>query len=139
MILAIAFGLLIIIGGVYAGYRLSRSSASSPLDVTLGHPTGRKTVAVMYLNNQSNTASLEWLREGLADMLINNLSRSKKLAVLKREQLHLLLERSGYKPSDEITLENAMEIGRRSNAEVVVRGSFAQLERSIRLDCNSMM
>src|SRR5258708_23064381 len=54
MILAIAFGVLIIIGGVYAGYRFSRSSASSALDLTLGHATGKKTVAVMYLNNQSN-------------------------------------------------------------------------------------
>ena len=134
MILAIAFGLLIIIGGVYAGYRFSRSSASSALDLTLGHSAGKKSVAVMYLNNQSNTAELDWLREGLADMLINNLSRSKKLAVLKREQLHLILQRDGYKPGDEITLQNALEIGRRSNAEVVVRGSFAQLDKSIRLD-----
>lgn len=134
MIPAIALGVLIIIGGVYAGYRFSRSSASSALDLTLGRATGKKTVAVMYLNNQSNTAELEWLREGLADMLINNLSRSKKLAVLKREQLHLILQRDGYKPGDEITLQNAMEIGRRSNAEVIVRGSFAQLEKSIRLD-----
>src|SRR5947207_8049932 len=134
MIPAISLGILLILTAGYAGYRFSRSSASSPLDLTLGHSAGKKSVAVMYLNNQSNTAELDWLREGLADMLINNLSRSKKLAVLKREQLHLILQRDGYKSGDEISLQNALEIGRRSNAEVVVRGSFAQLDRRIRLD-----
>jgi hypothetical protein len=114
IVLGIALGIVMILVGGYAGYRIFRSAPSSPLDLTLGNSMGKKSVAVMYLNNQSNTGELDWLREGLADMLINDLSRSKKLAVLNREQLHLALERIGYKPGDEITLQEALEIGRHS-------------------------
>jgi len=132
-VLGIALAMIILVGG-YAGYRISRTRSASSLDPTLGHSIGKKSVAVMYLNNQSNTGELDWLREGLADMLINNLSRSKKLAVLNRDQLHVALERIAYKPGDEITLQNALEIARHSHAEVIVRGSFARLDGRIRLD-----
>ena len=42
---------------------------------------GKRSVAVMFFENQSNSTELEWLREGLADMLIADLSRSTKLTV----------------------------------------------------------
>lgn len=51
----------------------------------------------MYFENQSNNPELEWLREGLADMFITDLSRLEKLTVLSRRQLHLLLERYSYR------------------------------------------
>ena len=132
--LGIAVGIVLIVIGGYAGYRFSRPTPPLPPDVKLPNILGKKSVAVMYLNNQSNTVELDWLREGLADMLINNLSRSKKLAVLNRQQLHLVLERNGYKPGDTITLQTALEIAEQSQAEVIVLGSFAKLDESVRID-----
>lgn len=130
--IVLGVALIVILVGVYVGYRLSRPAPT--LDLTLAHASGKKSVAVMYLNNQSNTPELDWLREGLADMLINNLSRSKKLPVLNRQHLHLVLERTGYKPGDNITLQKALEIAGQIQAEVIVLGSFAKLDESIRID-----
>lgn len=131
---ATAMALIVLLLGSYASYRFSRSAPAPAIDLTLANIGGKKSVAVMYLNNQSNSMELDWLREGLADMLINNLSRSKKLAVLNRQQLHLLLERSAYQAGESITLQKALEIARQSRAEAIVLGSFAKLDESIRID-----
>jgi tetratricopeptide (TPR) repeat protein len=88
----------------------------------------------MYFENQSARPDLDWLREGLADMLITDLARSNKLTVLSRQQLHLLLERGGYKPSDKIQLDDALDIARRSHAEALVLGSFAAVDGQVRID-----
>jgi tetratricopeptide (TPR) repeat protein len=88
----------------------------------------------MYFENQSESAELDWLREGLADMLITNLSRSKNLTVLNRQRLHSLLERSKYGPEDKISLDLAMGIARKSRAEVVVLGNFARFGEKLRIN-----
>lgn len=103
-------------------------------DVSLQQLPGRKTVAVMYFDNQSESDDLDWLREGLADMIITNLSRSDKLSLLSRQQLHLLLERIGHRENEKIRLNEATEVARRSQARIVVLGSFARLGDQIRID-----
>ena len=109
-------------------------SEESSAAITLSQTPGKKTIAVMFFENQSRSAELDWLREGLADMLITNLSRSEKLTVLSRQQLHILLERDGHKTGDEINLDKALEVTRKSGAKVFVIGSFARLGEKVRLD-----
>src|SRR5436305_62493 len=74
-------------------YLRQRAKAHKLSEITLTTAAGKKSVAVMFFDNQSDSADLDWLREGLADMLITDLSRSGNLAVLSRQQLHVLLER----------------------------------------------
>ena len=101
---------------------------------TLPQVPGKKAVAVMFFENRSGGSELDWLREGLGDMVITDLSRSTKLIVLNRQQLHLLLDRIGHKQGDRIQLEEALEIARRSRAEAIVLGSFVQLGEKVRID-----
>jgi tetratricopeptide (TPR) repeat protein/DNA-binding winged helix-turn-helix (wHTH) protein len=128
---ALAVSLVAVLGlAGYVGYRFKRPAT----EVTLPRVAGRQTIAVMYFENRSGSAELDWLREGLADMLIANLSRSKKLAVLSRQQLAVLLERGGQRGSGSLRLEDALEIARRTQAEVFALGSFARLGERVRLD-----
>jgi tetratricopeptide (TPR) repeat protein/DNA-binding winged helix-turn-helix (wHTH) protein len=110
-----------------------RSSASSSLSVPL-KAEGKRSVAVMFFENGSNTAEIDWLREGLADMLITDLARSTKLAVLSRQQLSVFLDRIGHRGSEKIRLEEALDIANKSQARVVILGSFARLGEQIRID-----
>lgn len=103
-------------------------------DVTLPHVPGKKALAVMYFENQSARPDFDWLREGLADMLITDLAHSSKLTVLSRQQLHLLLERIRHRPTDKVRLGDALDIARRSHAEAVVLGSFGVLGEQVRVD-----
>lgn len=122
--IAIAAGLLAVLAICYLA--LHRSSAAR-LEFTLPPVPGKKPLAVMYFENQSKRADLNWLREGLADMFIADLTHSDKLTVLSRQQLALLLERGGHQPASEIRLDEALDIARRSRAEAVLLGSFAAL------------
>ncbi len=107
--------------------------ASKTSEVRLPAADGRKTVAVMFFDNQSKSPDFDWLREGLADMLSAGLSRSDKLTVLGRDRLHALLERNEAVNTN-VSIENAADIARQSRAEFVVSGGFAHIGESIRLD-----
>jgi len=102
--------------------------------VTLPQTAGKRSVAVMFFDNQSGSADLDWLREGLSDMLITDLSRSKNLTILSRQQLHTLLDRTGHQSSEKIRLEEALDIAQKSKATILIMGSFARLGEQIRID-----
>lgn len=108
--------------------------ASQTAEARLPQVAGRRTVTVMFFDNQTGSADLEWLREGLADMLITNLSRSEKLTVLGREQLKALLDRTGQSPDLPVALENAMAVAQKSGAATIITGSFTRLGEKMRLD-----
>lgn len=124
--------LLLAIGISFQLWRNARTATIS--DIKLPQVIGRKPIAIMHFENQSSNKELDWLREGLADMLTANLSRSNKFTVLSRGQLHLLLERMGHKPAKDIGLDEAMEIARRSQAEVIILGSFSNINEQIRIN-----
>ncbi|MGD9587274.1 MAG: tetratricopeptide repeat protein [Pyrinomonadaceae bacterium] len=116
---------------VYFGFLRTAPAA----DIRLPQIAGRETVAVMFFHNASGDGDLDWLREGLADMLITDLSRSERLTILSRQQLSALLERAGYQgagTSDR--LETALDLAKQSGAQVIVTGSFARAGEKLRID-----
>ena len=108
-------------------------TSARPPAVILGAMPGKLPVAVMYLENQSRAEDLSWLSEGLADMLIANLSRATRLEVLSRQELRVLLEKVGHRPGVPIDLASALEVARLSHAATVALGSFATLGGKIRI------
>jgi len=110
------------------------SARPSLVTTTLTQDPTRRPVAVMFFDNESGSADLDWLREGLSDMIITELSRSNKLTVLSRQQLHVLLERAGHNPTEKVGLDEAINLGRQTQASVLVLGSFAKLGDQIRID-----
>ncbi len=126
---------LVLICGAAAIVYFGMTSRSARTDLRLPLIDGRKTVAVMFFENQSNSAELEWLREGLADMLVAGLSRSEGLTVLGRGQLHELLDRDDSEKNS-ISVEKAKELARQTQAEFFVTGSFAKIGERVRLDAS---
>lgn len=113
----------------YFGWRSNSLAADGRLPQT----DGRKTVAVMFFENQSNSAEFDWLREGLADMLAAGLSRSGKLSLLDRGQLSDRIGRTSAN-SGPIASQDALEIARQSRADVFILGNFAQIGEHVRVD-----
>jgi DNA-binding winged helix-turn-helix (wHTH) protein/TolB-like protein len=105
--------------------------ASQP---ALKEAPGKKSLAVLYFDNQSSRPDMNWLSQGLAEMLIADLSRSEKLNVLGSEQLYWLWKSAGRLPEQKIPLAQALEIARQSHAETVIRGSFATVDQRVRID-----
>ena len=91
--------------------------------------SGKRQVAVFTFENRSGRQDLNWLSDGLPDMLTTTLSRSPGLDVLSREQLSVWLGRIGDRG-----LKGAIELARRSHAQLAVLGSFAAVGPSVRID-----
>ena len=134
---ALMVGALVVIAiAIVAVYFIRKRSADSGVAITLSQDPTKRAVAVMFFENESGDADLDWLREGLADMVITDLSRSKNLAVLSRQHLRVLLERINHNPSEKITLDEALNIARQTQAKLLVLGSFAKLGEQIRIDAH---
>jgi len=114
-----------------AGWVALPRSTTPRVEVMLPRLPGKKALAVMYFENESARQDLKWLSEGLTDMFITDLARFDRLTVLSREQLHLLLERTGHKAANGIRLDDALDVARKSHAEGVLLGSFIALGEKI--------
>ncbi len=102
--------------------------------VVLPDTPGKRSLAVMYFENRSRNSELDWMSEGLADMMITDLSRSPKLNILSRQDFRTLLDRNGVAADETISPETALDIARKSRAGSFILGSFASVGTSIRLD-----
>ncbi len=122
---AVAIAILIVAGTIV----WARSWTG--LNTTLPLIDGRSSIMVLPFENQSNSGELGWLREGLSDMLIANLSRSPKLNVLSRQQLALLLAQSGH--SGVLNLNQAIEIARHMRASEMIWGTFVHIGDQVRV------
>ena len=134
-VVLVALFFAVVAAGLYF-YREQLSWRSDQRLAALAVPDvpGKRPLVVLDFDNRSGSKDLDWMRTGLADMLITNLSRSNKLAVLSRQQVHTLLARRERPTSSDIRLDEALEIARKSKVEVVLLGSFATLDGRIRVD-----
>ena len=130
---AICLVVIIALSSVYV-VRAIRPARRVSAEITLPKIPGKRSIVVMHFENQSGNPDIDWLREGLADMLITDLSRSNKIEVLSRQQLHQLLDDTGHASEEKIGLNDALDIGQKSHAELIVLGHFARLEQNIRVD-----
>ena len=128
--LALLAALIVVAGTAWVlQSRRSNAAGGDRLD-----STHRPAIGVMFLDNQSKTVELDWLREGLADMLVTGLSRSQGISVVGRQQLELLLDRAGHPRGAAIDLAKAVEIAAHAHLDHIVLGSFAKLGNTIRID-----
>ena len=87
--------------------------------------------AIIRFENRSGKPEMEWMRDGLADMLATSLSASPRIAVITAQQLERGLRNSTNSP---IRLEDALQGARKSGAGAVILGAFASLGDTIRVD-----
>ena len=109
---------------------VERAVAAAPAD----RSEQPKKIAVMFLENLSKTPELDWLREGLADMLATGVSRSKAVAAIDRRQFEVLLNRIGHEDGAPVALTEAVEVARRARLDQFVLGAFSKLGNAIRID-----
>ena len=127
---------LIAIAGLTAWLLLGGGTGTSP-----GRAPGqevaaqkdRPSVAVLYFDNLSGDPELDWLRSGLTDMLVTDLSQSPDLRVLGTDRLYQILK-DMEKLDERITSFDVVnEVANKANADTVITGSFAKLGDNIRI------
>jgi serine/threonine protein kinase/TolA-binding protein len=121
-------GLAIVLAAV-AGFWLLRGRSSHSAG-SLQH----KAVAVLYFNNLSQDQSLNWLDNGLTDMLTTNLAQVKGLNVLSTERVLSAVQRA-TKDGKSLDPAQAQQVARDAGADAYITGALLKIgPTQLRLD-----
>jgi serine/threonine protein kinase len=126
--LAVAAVAVVIIAGV-GGFWFLRSRNAHP-----GSVPGHKSIAVLYFSNLSQDQSLNWLDNGLTDMLTTNLAQVKGLDVLSTERVLSAVQRAS-KDGKAMDPSQAQQVARDAGADAYITGALLKMgPTQLRLD-----
>jgi serine/threonine protein kinase/Flp pilus assembly protein TadD len=97
-------------------------------------PPLKNRIVVTYFSNRSGDPKIEWLSQGLPEMLTTDLARSEGLEVISTQRLYGYLAAAGGATSDPLDPNTAAQLARWLGAGVVVSGSIFQQGESYRFD-----
>src|SRR5258708_3765476 len=93
-----------------------------------------KAVAVLYFNNLSQDQSLNWLDNGLTDMLTTNLAQVKGLDVLSTERVLSAVQRAS-RDGKSMDPAQAQQVARDAGADAYITGALLKIgPTQLRLD-----
>jgi tetratricopeptide (TPR) repeat protein/TolB-like protein len=99
-----------------------------------GADSGKPSVAVLYFENNTGNAQLDWLRTGLTDMLVTDLSQSPDVEVLGTDRLVQILTDMKRQDDKVVSFDTVQEIARRAGVKTVLLGSFVKAGDTIRIN-----
>jgi tetratricopeptide (TPR) repeat protein len=93
----------------------------------------RKAVAVIGIENHSQDPSLNWLGDGVVDLLTTDLAQANSLEIISSERVRDLIGRE-VKPGQELAENQAQEVARKAAADVFISGGILKMGKGLRLD-----
>ena len=93
-------------------------------------------VAILAFKNNTGDAKLDYLREGIGDLLIANLAQSGEVPLVLQHQVYGVLKRLGLLERSSYSTEELGEIARRLSASYVILGSFSKSGETFRIEAN---
>jgi len=124
----VIFSAAILLAAVAGFFFLRGRSTRS--DVNRQH----KSVAVLYFNNLSQDQSLNWLDNGLTDMLTTNLAQVKGLDVLSTERVLSAVQRAS-KDGKSLDPAQSQQVARDAGADAYITGALLKIgPTQLRLD-----
>ena len=95
---------------------------------------GKPSVAVLYFDNNTGDASLDWMRTGVADMIVTDLSQSTDIEVIGTDNVYQILQELKRAEDRVISADVVQEIARRAGVDRVVLGSYVKAGDTIRIN-----
>jgi len=97
------------------------------------NPSGKAAIAVLYFENNTGDASLDWMRTGLTNMIVTDLSQSAHIEVLGTDRLVQILQDLERVDDRVVSAEVVQAIADRSGVDNVVLGSYVRSGDAIRI------
>ncbi len=97
-------------------------------------PSGKPAVAVLYFENNTGDASLDWMRTGLTDMLVTDLSQSTEFEVVGTDRLVQILQDLKREDTRVISADLVQEVATRAGVDNVLLGSYVRAGGTIRIN-----
>ena len=92
------------------------------------------TVAVLYFDYSGKDEELSFLRKGLTQMLVTDLSQTRKLHLVERTQLEAVLTELKLNRSKKIDRASANRIGKLLGAQYLITGGYFEAGGKLRVD-----
>jgi tetratricopeptide (TPR) repeat protein/DNA-binding winged helix-turn-helix (wHTH) protein len=118
-------------GALLLFYGIGKHAPERPSNTSRAVP-GAPTLAVFPLTNATSRQDLDWLREGLSDMILTDLAHAGKWNVLSREKMHSLMDRTDR--TGAISQSKSLEIARSAHATNYIVGSISASNQLITID-----
>lgn len=112
--------LLIAVSLLIYGFRKQLGKLAGGTEQTV---SGLPTLAVFPLTNGTGRQDMDWLREGLSDMILTDLADTGKWNVLSREKMHSLMDYNNR--SSTLPPSKVLEIARSVHATNYIVGSVS--------------
>jgi serine/threonine protein kinase/TolB-like protein len=123
------FAVAALVIAVLAGFWFFRGRTAHPASIP-----GHKSIAVLYFSNLSQDQSLNWLDNGLTDMLTTNLAQVKGLDVLSTERVMGAVQRAS-KDGKSMDPSQAQQVARDAGADAYITGALLKMgPTQLRLD-----
>jgi len=132
----VAFGLLAVAAAVGAWWLALRPRAELAAEAAAAAapPGPVRTLAILPLTNAAASAELDWMREGLADMLVTELAQSRYVRPVPSERVLRVLKDIGAEAQTRFDASALEAISKRAPAQTVLYGQFLQSGETMRLD-----
>src|SRR5262249_50777873 len=79
--------------------------------------SGKPSVAVLYFENNTGNAQLDWLRTGLTDMLVTDLSQSPDVEVLGTDRLVQILTEMRRQDDRVVSFDTVQQLAKRAGVK----------------------
>jgi tetratricopeptide (TPR) repeat protein/predicted Ser/Thr protein kinase len=96
-------------------------------------PAGEPTLAILYFDNLTADPELDWLRTGLTDMLVTDLSQVPDIKVIGTDRVYQILKDLGMLEEPVTSAEAVRQVADRASAGTVLLGSFAKAGETLRI------
>jgi tetratricopeptide (TPR) repeat protein/TolB-like protein/predicted Ser/Thr protein kinase len=95
--------------------------------------TGKPRVAVLYFQNNTGSTQLDWLRTGLTEMMVTDLSQSPDVEILGTDRLHDILRDLHRQDDAVVSFDTVQEIAKRAGVQHVLIGGYVKAGDTIRI------
>ena len=120
---------------IVAGLLISRqSSAPSSSADAAGAGSAKPSVAVLYFDNTTGDKELEWMRTGITEMVVTDLSQSQDLEVVGTDRLYGILAELRRADDKVLSPDVIREVAERTGVDNVIVGSYVRSGDAIRIN-----
>ncbi len=96
-------------------------------------PGSAKAIAVVEIENLTQDPSLDWLNNGVVELLSTNLAQAKSLQVISSERVRGLI-RERVKGEGKLPAGQAQDVAQAAHADMFVSGALLKVGEGLRLD-----
>ena len=95
--------------------------------------SGKQSVAVLYFENNTGDQTLDWMRTGLTDMLVTDLSQSSDIEVVGTDRVVQILQEMKRVDDRMLSADVVQAVADRAHVDHVVLGSYIKAGDTIRI------